>query len=153
MTLKSALKKNKELFYSVLLSVAVLAGLIIFKILNCSKEFFENDALHFNILSVNAILAGFLFTGLSIIISVIDKDRIKRLADNGYLDVFYNTIFTGIAFHVLSIVFSLINMLKILPVALIWFGYIEIGFLIIGLIIFVKSVLFLREIIQIIKHD
>ena len=109
------------------------------------------EAMAENILSVNAIIAGFLFTGLSIIISVIDKDRIKRLMQNGYLDVFYNTIFAGIAFHIASILFSVMNMLNIFSGALVVFGYIEIGTLIIGLIVFVKAVLLLREIISIAK--
>lgn len=59
---------------------------------------------HYNAISMSAIIGGFLFTGISILISVIDKERIKRLWDNNYLDNLYRSAFVGMIANVTTII-------------------------------------------------
>lgn len=59
---------------------------------------------HYNIISTSSIIGGFLFTGISILISAIDKDRIKRLWENNYLDNLYRAAFVGVFSNVFSII-------------------------------------------------
>ena len=47
---------------------------------SCNKDF------HYNVISMSATIGGFLFTGISILISTLEKERIKRLWDYNYLD-------------------------------------------------------------------
>lgn len=68
----------------------------------------------FNMISCNSIIAGFIFTGLSILISIIDKERIKRLFDNDYLDNFYKNAIFGILFNIISIFLSFTFLLFLL---------------------------------------
>ena len=49
----------------------------------------NNENFHYNAISMSATIGGFLFTGLSILISTIDKERIKRLWNYNYLDNMY----------------------------------------------------------------
>lgn len=59
---------------------------------------------HYNAISMSATIGGFLFTGISILISVIDKERIKRLWDNSYLDNLYRSAFVGMIANVTTII-------------------------------------------------
>lgn len=65
-----------------------------------------NNQHHINILTVNSIFAGFLFTSLGIIAGFMDKDRIANLDKNGYMDKYYNSIYIGLIFHIASAVLS-----------------------------------------------
>ena len=58
----------------------------------------------YNVISTSAIIGGFLFTGISILISTIDKDRIKRLWNNNYLDNLYRSAFVGMISNVITII-------------------------------------------------
>lgn len=46
--------------------------------LKCNVDF------HYNAISMSATIGGFLFTGISILISTLEKSRIKRLWDYNY---------------------------------------------------------------------
>lgn len=59
---------------------------------------------HYNAISMSATIGGFLFTGISILISVIDKERIKRLWDNNYLDNLYRSAFVGMIANITTII-------------------------------------------------
>lgn len=59
---------------------------------------------HYNAISMSATIGGFLFTGISILISVIDKERIKRLWDNSYLDNLCRSAFVGMIANITTII-------------------------------------------------
>lgn len=92
---------------------------------------------HYNAISLSAIIGGFLFTGISILISVIDKDRIKRLWDCNYLDNLYRSAFVGMIANVATIIvaFSLV-FLNICSKAYDILVKIEITTLIVGIVFF-----------------
>lgn len=102
---------------------------------------------HYNAISMSAIIGGFLFTGISILISVIDKERIERLWNNNYLDNLYRSAFVGMTANVITIIvaFSLV-ILDISQKAKNVFVQIEITTLIIGVVFFawcIKHLLFI----------
>ena len=102
---------------------------------------------HYNAISMSAIIGGFLFTGISILISVIDKERIERLWNNNYLDNLYRSAFVGMTANVITIIvaFSLV-ILDISQKAKDVFVQIEITTLIIGVVFFawcIKHLLFI----------
>jgi hypothetical protein len=100
---------------------------------------------HYNLLTINAIFAGFLFTGLGIMVSVADKPSIKRLNEHGYLDKYYNSIYISVIFHLLSIVASVAIILKV-EKNLIYLA--EKLSLIMGIVFFIVSVCYLMRIIK-----
>lgn len=61
-----------------------------------------ND-LQYNLIATSATIGGFLFTGISILISAISNKRIERLWDNKYLDNVYRAAFVGIIANILTI--------------------------------------------------
>lgn len=61
-----------------------------------------ND-LQYNLIATSATIGGFLFTGISILISAISSKRIERLWDNKYLDNVYRAAFVGILANILTI--------------------------------------------------
>ena len=57
---------------------------------------------HYNTISMSATIGGFLFTGISILISTIDKDRVKRLWDNNYLNNLYRAAIVGMVSNIIG---------------------------------------------------
>jgi hypothetical protein len=64
---------------------------------------------HLNLLTINSIFAGFLFTSLGIMAGFADKRIISKLDKAGYMDNYYNSIYVGLFFHVISTVFSVLG--------------------------------------------
>lgn len=92
---------------------------------------------HYNTISMSATIGGFLFTGISILISAIDKDRVKRLWDNNYLNNLYRAAIVGMISNVVSIVAAFFLMILELEDAVkAKLTYIEISSLIIGVVFF-----------------
>jgi len=92
---------------------------------------------HYNAISMSAVIGGFLFTGISILISVIDKERIKRLWDYNYLDNLYRSAFIGMAANILTIITAfLLVLLSICQKGQEIIIQIEITTLIIGIVFF-----------------
>ena len=120
-----------------LLSIGVSIVLLKSPLFDISK--FEELApdFHYNAISLSAIIGGFLFTGISILISVIDKDRIKRLWDCNYLDNLYRSAFVGMIANVATIIVAfLLVFLNICPKANDLLVKIEITTLIVGIVFF-----------------
>lgn len=88
-----------------------------------------------------------MFTGISILISVIDKERIKRLWDNNYLDNLYRSAFVGMLANIVTIVAAfLLIFLKIDKQVVNILIKIEITTLIIGIVFFawcIKHLIFI----------
>ena len=61
----------------------------------------------YNLISTSATIGGFLFTGVSILISAIGNKRIERLWDHNYLNNVYRAAIVGIAANVATILAAL----------------------------------------------
>lgn len=76
-------------------------------------ELYNRDPFHYSLISFNSVIAGFLFSGISILVSLISNPSIKRLWDNGYLDNMYYSGVVGIFSNVISIILGFTITLKI----------------------------------------
>lgn len=82
--------------------------LIKFSIINLDKNILKSENFQYNAISMSATISGFLFTGISILISVMDKSRIKRLWDNHYLDNLYRAAFVGMISNIITIAMAIV---------------------------------------------
>ena len=132
-------KLKNWIWLGIVLLLSIGVSIVLFKspLFDISK--FEELApdFHYNAISLSAIIGGFLFTGISILISVIDKDRIKRLWDCNYLDNLYRSAFVGMIANVATIIAAfLLVFLNICPKANDLLVKIEITTLIVGIVFF-----------------
>ena len=132
-------KLKNWIWLGIVLLLSIGVSIVLFKspLFDISK--FEELApdFHYNAISLSAIIGGFLFTGISILISVIDKDRIKRLWDCNYLDNLYRSAFVGMIANVATIIVAfLLVFLNICPKANDLLVKIEITTLIVGIVFF-----------------
>lgn len=132
-------KLKNWIWLGIVLLLSIGVSIVLFKspLFDISK--FEELApdFHYNAISLSAIIGGFLFTGISILISVIDKDRIKRLWDCNYLDNLYRSAFVGMIANVATIIVAfLLVFLNICPKANDLLVKVEITTLIVGIVFF-----------------
>lgn len=132
LTIKRLVQLN---FFNVL--IFIISAIIFFYILKNNITINDNDRI--NIITINSLLIGFLFTGLSIIISGLEKDRIKRLNNNYYLEGFFYGIYVGVLFLCISMIISIVLFIKLILNGCI-LKYLELSFLISGMLYFLKSV-------------
>lgn len=107
-----------------------------------------NDDFLYNAISFSSVIGGFLFTGVSILISAIDKERIRRLWDNNYLDNMYRFAIVGIISNVITFLISwLIIFVKSPDEELnIMLVYIEVSSLLLGVVSFLVCIVYLISI-------
>ena len=139
MVVRGMTKLKNWIWLGIVLLLSIGVSIVLFKspLFDISK--FEELApdFHYNAISLSAIVGGFLFTGISILISVIDKDRIKRLWDCNYLDNLYRSAFVGMIANVATIIVAfLLVFLNICPKANDLLVKIEITTLIVGIVFF-----------------
>lgn len=94
----------------ILLIISLIAIIIVLEspIVNIEKLINNCDDFYYNCITLSSVIGGFLFTGISILISVIDKERIQRLWKNNYLDNLYRSAFTGIILNIITIIISIV---------------------------------------------
>lgn len=132
-------KLKNWIWLGIVLLLSIGVSIVLFKSSLFDISRFEKLApdFHYNAISLSAIIGGFLFTGISILISVIDKDRIKRLWDCNYLDNLYRSAFVGMIANVATIIVAfLLVFLNICPKANDLLVKIEITTLIVGIVFF-----------------
>ena len=111
-----------------------------------------ND-IQFNLISTSATIGGFLFTGISILISAIGNKRIERLWDHNYLNNVYRAATVGISANVATILAALAMLFLVLEekVQLIIIR-IEIITVLVSVIFFIWSVLDLVFVLSSMKN-
>ena len=149
-------KLKNWIWVGVVLVLSIGVSIILFKSPFFDISKFEKLApdFHYNAISMSAIIGGFLFTGISILISVIDKERIERLWNNNYLDNLYRSAFVGMIANVITIIvaFSLV-FLDVFQKTEDIFIQIEITTLIIGIVFFAWCIKHLIFIISKLKTE
>lgn len=116
----------------------------------------EESMLDSSFVSINSIFAGFLFTSLGIIVGILDKDIIKFLDRNGYLDSYINGIVIGLTTHLLSAILELSIHNLNLNISFKIEVYIKkVIFLLLftGIVFFVKSMFNILKLIKIIRQQ
>lgn len=149
-------KLKNWIWLGLVLVLSIGVSIILFKSPFFDISKFEKLApdFHYNAIYMSAIIGGFLFTGISILISVIDKERIERLWNNNYLDNLYRSAFVGMIANVITIIvaFSL-AFLDVFQKTEDIFIQIEITTLIIGIVFFAWCIKHLIFIISKLKTE
>ncbi|MBC5626075.1 hypothetical protein H8S10_11475 [Clostridium sp. NSJ-49] len=73
-----------------------------------------SESIHFNLITVNAVFAGFLFTSITFFIGVNNSKTVEILEQIDYMDKVYKNLNFGFIASLISIIFSLISIF-ILP--------------------------------------
>lgn len=120
-------------------------------IIDAEKLIGLNEDFQYNIITMSATIAGFLFTGVGLLISAIDKPHIKRLWDNNYLDNLYRAAFIGIISNIVSIISAFIYLCNIIEQVK-YLIYVEVSSLVLGLVFFCWCIEKLVSIIKKMKN-
>lgn len=112
----------------------------------------DND-FYYNCITLSSIIGGFLFTGISILISTLDIERIKRLWNNNYLDNLYRSAFSGIILNVFSIVLAIFLLCNKESGIQALFVKIELVFILVGIIFFIWCIRQLMFVISRLKNN
>lgn len=147
-------RRRNLVVFCVSIIIPIVLSIILFKlsVVDIDGIILEGKSFQYNVISYSAIIAGFLFTGISILISAIDKERIKRLWDNHYLDNLYRSAMLGIMMNVVSITLALsLAVCCISESIIIWLLRIEVTAIVIGLVQFVWCVNQLFKIVRKLK--
>lgn len=108
---------------------------------------------HINILTVNSIFAGFLFTSLGIIAGFMDKEKISNLDKNGYMDKYYNSIYLGLIFHILSAILAAFAFVQPIINRYELYLLLEQIFLLGGIVYFISSVIYVKKLIDKVRNN
>jgi hypothetical protein len=135
-------------------SSLLLIGIIMPSIFNVG---FVKDN-HFNLITVNSVFIGFLFTSLSIMLSFLDRKIVKLFEKAGCLKQVYGNITKGIFYSIASITISIMDMLfiekiKNMAYNINVFYSLEVLLLIVTLILLTKSMLSLKTIVESIRIE
>jgi hypothetical protein len=98
-------KKNKRCLILLVVTLVVYFPLVKYKIMDLS---FVN-ANNFNIITVDAIFAGFLFTSLALIVGLAGDKILVRLERADFMDDIYSHISVGLLFSLISIIITVFN--------------------------------------------
>ena len=103
--LKEPWNKYKLLYIVLFIIMGFFIFLIVFSKNHITylRNICDNDDFNYNLISFNSVIAGFLFSGISILISLLTSSNLSRLWKNGYLD---RMCTSGIA-SILSSLFSI----------------------------------------------
>lgn len=147
------LKYLKHWVIAVLLMVLFGLGWY-YNIINLNQFFTAQDtALHFNILTISSVIVGFLFTGLSILIGVAEKEIIKKFNDANMMSSIYSTIILGIIVMSFSILISLLNIIFKITKFIDYIIIAELYTLVLGFIYFLLSIYDLKFIVKNIRES
>lgn len=106
---------NKNSFHKLIAWLPVLvsaAGLFSSHILHITLVTLPTDAsFHFNLVTVNALFGGFLFTSYSLMVGLLDNKIVQRLKRTDIIKRRNSHILRGIVYSVLSVCSSLIFIL------------------------------------------
>jgi uncharacterized membrane protein YadS len=142
---KNYYRRNKWNIY--LFIIVLVASYLAIKYNFVATKNIDKD-FQVNMLTVNSIFAGFLYTSLGIMASIVDKKRISRLDEGGYMDNYFNGIYIGLFFHTTSIVIAAISVVNPVLNHIAVLIMIEQLALLAGISFFIKSVLNIIKIIQ-----
>lgn len=152
------LRNNKVIYIIIVFSTIIYVSVLLhFLDNNCTKiiNLYDDVDLHYNIITINAVFAGFLFTAVGLILSLLSSKSVKRLWNNGYMDGMYHAVICSIILHIISLVvgifivfkFSLSQKIKTCLFIT------EIALLLLGIILFVYSIVKLVQAINEFKSD
>lgn len=118
-----------------------------------------DNSIHFDLITVNSIFSGFLFSSLSLIVGLNGTKSINKFEKAGFMENIYFNIIFGITTSILSIAFSLFMLFGYKLIDKIYFLYkfliptCELLFLLLTIIIFIKAVFDVTFIIKSVRRN
>ena len=112
----SSIERNNWITLGVVLILSILATTLLTfsSLVDLSTIRNLGIDIQFNLISTSATIGGFLFTGISILISAIGNKRIERLWDHNYLNNVYRAATVGITANVATILAALAMLFLVL---------------------------------------
>lgn len=144
---------NTVLFVTVIILFAVITiVLFALNVISLDKIKCLDSDFQYNIISMSSIIGGFLFAGLSLIVSVLadGKERVSRLWENGYLDNLHKFAIVGIVFNVLSILLALSILITNITLWT-YIYYLELILVIESIVVFIWDIIHVLSIIKLLK--
>lgn len=107
-----------------------------------------------DLINYNSIIAGFLFTAASILVSTLSKDRFKRLTKYKFMDKYYFAVFTALIVSVIAIIINFICLyLKVIVIDIVFIQKLIISLTLISSLYFIQSIYFLIKLFKKIYKD
>lgn len=128
----------------VLFLISVLALVLLFKN-NCFK-IDPNQTV--DLINYNAVISGFLFTALSILISALSNERIARLKQYHYIDKYFTAIIIALILSVLSIIINFTYLyfsIKVITDNIVIFQKVVVAGSFISSIFFIQGIYFITK--------
>lgn len=150
----SLIKKFINRNVSNLVILISLAIFFCYLILSDDLSFKVNSQItHVDLLTINAIFIGFLFTTLGVLVGFLNNNRIIKLDRNGYMDNYYNTIYFGLFFFIISAICGVVGIFLDFTNLELELIYIEQLSMLSGLTYFIKAIYSLARIISKVRNS
>lgn len=139
------------IFFFSVVAILIILVLSYFKCGITVKDSFKKEDIY-NLLTINTIFSGFLYTMLGNLVEFNSRKEIKKKDIAGYVDKYYSPIYFGLTYFILAIV---------IEICILYFDFrFLIGYLILlqkllsifGIIFFVASTIMLRKMINNIRN-
>ena len=106
-------KNMLELLVLFLASILATFCLFFFNLIDVNRVALLGNDLQYSIIATSSVIAGFLFTGVSIMLASMNSDVIRRLWNYNYLDNLYRSAFFGIGCYIISILIAYISVYRL----------------------------------------
>lgn len=147
---KNLIRRNKYNIVVIFIYVAICIILNYFGVFDLSLK---TSQFHLNMLTVNSIFLGFLFTSLGIMVGFSDKKSVKSLNTAGYMDNYYNSIYFGLVLLVISTIISTVGVAIGHEHITETLSFIQQVSFIGGVLFFIKSIFGLMKLIRYIRKE
>ena len=137
-----------------IITIVIAIALLKKNIINVANIIELGTDFQYNIMNFSGVLAGFLFAGIGILISSIDRKRIKRLWDYHYLDNMYYSAAGGIFACIINIVVALFLICgKVNMIVIKWVVMLEIMLILLSMAYFGYCTIRLFKLISKLKEE
>ena len=136
--------------FNIILGI-IVSWLLAFIIKNNVNLNFNDVSLRFNLIATDSVIVGFLYAALGILLTGLEKPRVKRLDKHYYLDDYFNGLYISIILLIVSIVLSLMIAIGALKNRL--FYQLELWSMLSGILFFLKVVFSSIELMNKIRKD
>lgn len=143
--IKSRFLRNKATSLT-FIAAALLVGYFYYQ-LDVSKISFSEEA-SYNLLTVNAVFAGFLYTMLGNMVEFSSRPDIASKDKAGYIDKYYSPIYFGLTFFIMSILIDVLLLFFGIDWKISLLTFLSRAFSLIGIVYFIISSWMLRKVIN-----
>lgn len=146
------LKKGKVYFQNntvslIILIISIILTLFYYMYFNTTNMNFEAE-FSYNLLTVNTVFAGFLYTMLGNMVEFSTRPKIREKDKAGYIDKYFSPIYFGLFFFVISVSIEMLILFFNLDWYLSFLLFISRACSFVGVLYFITSSYMLRRMIN-----